>query len=99
MEDKALVEKVAKRLDEIRPGWEEKVDVSVLDMIDSSRCVIGQVFDLKLEDWSAYSNVLENCFHPDHEVAFVCNKELWIEQIKGRLLLNELESQDSLVLV
>src|SRR6478672_3581334 len=31
-------------LDEIAPGWEDKVDTAVLDLLDVDNCVLGQVF-------------------------------------------------------
>jgi hypothetical protein len=31
-------------LDEKAPGWAERVDLSLLDMKDPQRCIIGQVF-------------------------------------------------------
>ena len=32
-------------LDEVSPGWERKIDVSILDISDCTACVCGQVLD------------------------------------------------------
>lgn len=31
-------------LDEVKPGWEEHIDLERLSIVSSSRCVAGQVF-------------------------------------------------------
>jgi hypothetical protein len=33
----------AEFLDEAKPGWEQEIDVSALDVFDGSRCILGQL--------------------------------------------------------
>ena len=43
-ESRERVARGAAWLDEVAPGWERKLDLSVLDIADPDRCVCGQVF-------------------------------------------------------
>lgn len=44
-EAKLRVERGAALLDERYPGWEHSVDLAKLDLSDSCRCILGQLFD------------------------------------------------------
>jgi hypothetical protein len=39
-----LVQREARVLDAAVPGWEERIDVDLLDMQRCKRCVLGQIF-------------------------------------------------------
>ena len=43
----ARVAKGAAALDKVMPGWESKIDLSILDLGDGCRCVLGQLFGEK----------------------------------------------------
>lgn len=37
-------------LDRQAPGWEDRVDLRTLDVSSCTRCVVGQLFDVKEDD-------------------------------------------------
>ena len=51
----AAVDKGIAYLDEVRPGWRERVSVAALDMGDGNRCIAGQAFD---------GTVVDGCHRP-----------------------------------
>ena len=44
----ARVARGAAWLDSEQPGWERRIDLATLDLQDSCRCVLGQVFGTEL---------------------------------------------------
>ena len=73
-----LVQRAARKLDEIEPNWFHKINLKILDMIDPQKCIIGQVFP---EGY--YGLALEQYFQ-SLRYAFVADKYLWIKVIYAR---------------
>lgn len=46
-------------LNERRPNWRSQVDIDVLEMNDRSWCIIGQVFGVNPDDWSAVEEYVD----------------------------------------
>jgi hypothetical protein len=79
-------------LDEIRPGWEDKVELDVLDMCNVKECVLGQVFHEEAQEALLHSGydyaretypVLANETAPAFSGAYVFT-DLWIKEIGNR---------------
>lgn len=52
----ARVARGAAWLDEHEPGWERRIDLALLALKDSCRCVLGQVFVDDAASWSWYED-------------------------------------------
>ncbi len=53
--DAAVLERVQRGFalleEQYGPGWQEKIDLSILDLSDGERCVLGQVYDDQAGEW------------------------------------------------
>ena len=53
------IERSAELLDELQPGWHERIDVEALDMGSCSHCMVGQLTcpeDKTLTEWEHFLN-------------------------------------------
>lgn len=66
------VERGAQLLDEIEPGWFQRIDLTDLDLSDPTCCVLGQIY----EDFSNGVHVIEVRF-PDVPHRFLDEAHDW----------------------
>lgn len=73
----------AELLNGLVPGWTERIDVNTLDIKLGDRCVLGQVFSERTEDYGAYYRGLDTLlvgdFGADYgfHVLEACNYSEW----------------------
>jgi hypothetical protein len=53
-ERRGQVNAMAALLDELKPGWHERVNVDTLDLFDPNLCIIGQGFGATRTKWAEF---------------------------------------------
>lgn len=74
------IKAAAKALDEARPGWYKKVNLTTLKLESCDECILGQVYGL--------SDKAPDILKYDHEDAFYSHvgaPKPWVNEIKKRL--------------
>jgi hypothetical protein len=82
----------AERLDRLFPGWENRVDISTLDMSEGRHCILGQAAYRKYWFWRrpiGYCrglNIVQKDGHWSSSTAYCSNADLgaWINEINNR---------------
>jgi len=87
MDIQEQVRNAAETLDEVNPGWEEKINFDTLDMKDWTSCVLAQVFSDKdyiesLHDMRRHGYMGNRAFSGFAPV------DLWENEVKKRLNKN-----------
>jgi hypothetical protein len=74
------VERQARHLDRIRPGWAREIDVVNLDMLDNHYCILGQLYGSALRAPHGTFSL-----HPGaYFMSPLCRKR-WLRQIRARV--------------
>lgn len=71
----------AKWLDERLPGWAESIDVENLAMLNSQRCILGQLFGAN--GYGDHYNMVGGRWIAEH--GFASGKKYWEIEIEKRL--------------
>ena len=78
-------------MDENYPGWERRVDLSILDINNPTSCICGQVVSLgQCGGWSLVSDDIQEKYHvQETEFGFTLGRDgdAWVELIKERFNL------------
>lgn len=90
-EARTRVARGAVLLDRKQPGWADVIDIGVLDLSRSSRCIAGQ---LSAGDWITNDAVISLCNDPGPyengimaaSEDYQCLQDAWIEAIADRRL-------------
>jgi hypothetical protein len=80
---KAQVARGCELLDLIEPGWEKRVDPSILDLDDRTSCVLGQVYADKSEltgyDYKVKTHMTEHGLSPsEHGFDLTSEQRAWL---------------------
>jgi hypothetical protein len=93
------VDKAAKYLDEMYPGWYKHIDKDILCMGNPSKCIIGQLFNGNYRQGKKILGVENQPFDWMSAFNYPSAKEFWIEEINSRKnMLQELTQEDARVL-
>lgn len=99
---KEAVHESALKLDELKPGWEERIDRERLNMASGRECILGQeypTFSEGLEAMGVSKASEGGCGLPSStenpRLEWKNLQALWIEQIECRLFATELEGAKS----
>lgn len=89
----SAVTRAAKKLDKIKPGWENLIDTQTLDIFQCDKCVLGQVFEEEanregyLTGYHLGMNRLwDQLFNGGTGVAFSDTRghDQWVQEINAR---------------
>jgi hypothetical protein len=89
----------ARWLDEVEPGWAERIDLDDFRLADGRRCILGQLYgsfcdgldthDLEYDEAEMYGFYLDNLDgkydHWDEGLIWIRLEDQWIAEIKSRI--------------
>jgi hypothetical protein len=89
-------------LDQKSPGWESQIDLSKLDLNDSCRCVLGQIYGhyfdgLMVLDKGSGGSMGFNIYASESPNRFADLDEAWISLIKERFDTGALSDVESVI--
>lgn len=89
----ANVERAARALDAVRPGWASQIDLGRLDLGSCHACVLGQLFrprwwQWREDGWSRGRRALSRVDPDLYDPVFACEvfREGWIAVIADRVI-------------
>lgn len=112
-QDRRHVATAALWLDEVRPGWAQRIDEGVLDMTSFDHCILGQLFGVTAVWWqpwtwgahrSGYGRAMDHLRRTEVDVytpVFACAsfQDAWIAAIADRRLSTTVAPQTAVAAV